>query len=93
MQPLVRKRSGVALSRFFLLGGAILLILPLYPFTAISAVLSGSALFLAAGEAPSRNRTLTLAAAVVLLGMVILLTLLSLQTGTIGPHGGEVLKA
>ncbi|WP_345447874.1 hypothetical protein [Arthrobacter gyeryongensis] len=63
-----------------------------YPFTAISAVLSGSALFLAAGETPSRNRTVTMATAVVLLGMVILLTLLSLQTGTIGPHSGEVSK-
>ncbi len=90
MQPLVRKRSRVELSRFLLLGGAILLILPLYPFTAISAVLSGSALFLAAREAPSRNRTLTLATAVVLLGMVILVTLLSLQAGTVGPHSGEV---
>lgn len=92
MQPLVRKLSGVSLSRYFLLGAAILLILPLYPFTAISAVLSGSALFLATRETPGRNRTVATATAVVLLALVGLLTLLSLQTGTLGPVIGEVSK-
>lgn len=92
MQPLVKKPSRVSLSRYFLLGAAILLILPLYPFTAISAVLSGSALFLAARETPSRNRTITIATAAVLLALVIVLTLLSLPTGAIGPFIGEVSK-
>jgi hypothetical protein len=58
MQPLVKKPSRVSLSRYFLLGAAILLILPLYPFTAISAVLQDLPSFLRpekprVGTAPS----------------------------------------
>jgi hypothetical protein len=53
-------------SRFFVVPAAVLLIIPLIPFTVVSAWLSGAALIMALRERPGRARIISTVAAALL---------------------------
>ena len=57
------------------------MLIPVFPITGVSAILSAAGLVLAIREAPGRNRVNALVLASVLLLASIGVTLLSLQTG------------
>lgn len=59
MQSLIAKEaSRIPASRYTLLAAAVLLIIPVYPFRAVSALLSGMALFLSLRQTPGNGRTI-----------------------------------
>jgi hypothetical protein len=90
MQSLVRAKSGpIPASRFILVLAGVLLLIPVFPFTVFSAAFSGIALILASREAPGRGRTISIIAGAALMLLAILFTLMSIQTGTLGPIMGE----
>lgn len=90
MQSLVKAKNGsIPASRFILVLAGVLLLIPVYPFTAFSAALSGIALILSTREAPGRGRTITIIIGTALVLLAVLFTLMSLQTGTYGPIMGE----
>jgi hypothetical protein len=90
MQSLLQAQKGpIPASRFILVVAGALLLLPVYPFTAFSAALSGIALILSSREAPGRGKTITIIVGASLVLMAVLFTLMSLQTGTVGPIMGE----
>jgi hypothetical protein len=88
MQPLVTpKASRVPIWTYFLIAAAALMLIPVFPITGASAVMSATGLVLAIREAPGRNRVLGIVLASVLLVAAVGITLLSIQTGVteIGP--------
>ncbi|MET3143280.1 UNVERIFIED_ORG: hypothetical protein ABIB19_002887 [Arthrobacter sp. UYEF10] len=90
MQPLVTpKTHRVTVSTYFLIAAAAAMLIPVFPFTGVSAALSGIGLLLAIREAPGRNRTITIVLASLFLVAAVGITLLSLQTGSTGPVMGE----
>ncbi|MCU1531661.1 MAG: hypothetical protein JWO49_1232 [Arthrobacter sp.] len=77
-------------SRFFVVPAAVLLIIPLIPFTVVSALLSGAALIMALREPPGRARIISTVAAALLFVAAILLTIMAVPTGTTLLHNEEV---
>lgn len=73
-------------SRFLLIPAAVLLIIPLIPFTVVSALLSGTALVLALREIPGRWRIFSLLASALLLAVAVLLTVAAIPVGTQPVH-------
>ncbi|MET1155542.1 hypothetical protein [Arthrobacter sp.] len=61
---------------------AVLLIVPLIPFTVVSALLAGIAAILALREAPGRGRTLSMVASALILVASVLLTVAAIPAGT-----------
>lgn len=82
MQPLVTPKAGrVPVSTYLLIAAAAAMLIPVFPMTGVSAVLSAAGLVLAIREAPGRSRIISIALASVLLLVAVGITLMSLQTG------------
>jgi uncharacterized membrane protein len=92
MQPLVTPKPGrVPVSTYLLTAAAAAMLIPVFPMTGVSAVLSAAGLVMALREAPGRNRVIAIVLAAVLLVAPIGMTLMSLQTGytEMGPPTDE----
>ncbi|MDQ0851586.1 amino acid transporter [Arthrobacter sp. B3I9] len=82
MQPLVTPKPGrVPVSTYLLIAAAAAMLIPVFPMTGVSAVLSAAGLVMALREAPGRNRVIAIVLAAVLLVAAVGITLMSLQTG------------